>query len=264
LNQGPDGVFSRLSYSGRTVFITGAGRGVGRATALLVLERGGRVAALGRTRSELEELHAASPEGMCSIHIADVGRPDEVARAVQEAVEAHSGIDVVINNAGTSAFDAPIDRVTDEVWDRTFDVNLNSIRYVTQLTMPFLKQSGGGVIVNVASVHAVATASGVAPYSASKGAAVSLTRAMALDLARFGIRVVAVLPGATDTRMLDEYSERKGQSLHALGFADDPNVIGHVLKPEEVAEAIVFLGSSAASGITGAEVVVDAGLLARL
>jgi NAD(P)-dependent dehydrogenase (short-subunit alcohol dehydrogenase family) len=259
-----DEVFARLSYSQKTVVVTGAGGGIGRATVRLVLERGGRVAALDRTRADLDELCAAAPGGTLSVHEADVGDPKAVERAVNEAAAIHGGIDVVVNNAGVAAFDAPIDEVSDAVWEHAFAVNLESIRHVSQQSLPYLKERGGGAIVNVASVHGVATAAGVAPYAASKGAAVSLTRAMAMDLARFGIRVVAVLPGATDTRMLQEYAQRQGQSLAALGFASDAHVIGHVLRPEEVAEAVVFLGSDAASGMTGASVVVDAGLLARL
>jgi NAD(P)-dependent dehydrogenase (short-subunit alcohol dehydrogenase family) len=128
--------------------------------------------------------------------------------------------------------------------------------------VPLLSETADAVIVNVASVHALATSGGVGAYAASKGAVLALTRSMALDLAQFRIRVVAVLPGAIDTPMLHEHIAREGKPMEQLGFSRDPAVPGRVCSAAEVAESIAFLASPAASGITGSAVTVDGGLLA--
>jgi NAD(P)-dependent dehydrogenase (short-subunit alcohol dehydrogenase family) len=259
-----DRAFERLGFTGKVAFVTGAGRGIGRATAVILAERGASIAAVGRTRSDLLALQQQLGADRCSIHVADVGNVDDVAAAVAAAIGEHGGIDLVVNNAGTSAFEANIATVSDDDWDRTIATNLSSVRNVSRAAIPSLKARGGGVIVNVSSVHAFATADGVAPYAASKGAVVALTRAMALDLADFKIRVVCVLPGATDTPMLAEYAEKKGSSLEDLGFPPGASAIGHVMPPEDSAEVICFVCAPAAAGITGSSIAVDAGLLARL
>ena len=133
---------------------------------------------------------------------------------------------------------------------------------LTHELVPLLSTGTNPVVVNISSVHAVATSEGVGPYAASKGAVLALTRSMALDLAAFGIRVVAVLPGAIDTPMLEAHAAREGKSLGALGFSVDPRVPGRVLQADEVAEVVAFLASDAASGMTGSAVTVDGGLLA--
>jgi NAD(P)-dependent dehydrogenase (short-subunit alcohol dehydrogenase family) len=248
---------------GRVALVTGASRGIGLAVVRLLRARGSAVAAFGRSLAGLEAL-AAEPGPRITLHGVELTDPAAVRAEVTRAGETHGGIDAVINNAGIAGFDAPIDRVDPETWTRTLGVNLDSIYHVSQPAIPFLRGRRGGVIVNVASVHALATASGVAPYAASKGAVVALTRAMAMDLATDRIRVVAILPGATDTEMLEEYAEKKGETYEQLGFALEPGAIGRVMTPHEVAEVIVFAASSAASALNACAIPVDAGLTARL
>jgi NAD(P)-dependent dehydrogenase (short-subunit alcohol dehydrogenase family) len=230
----------------------------------LVLERGGRVAALDRTRADLDELCAAAPGGTLSVHEADVGDPKAVERAVNEAAAIHGGIDVVVNNAGVAAFDAPIDEVSDAVWEHAFAVNLESIRHVSQQSLPYLKERGGGGDRQRRQRARRRDCSRCRSLRGQQG------RRRLLDTSdghgpgpvRHPCRGCPT--GRDRHEDAQEYAQRQGQSLAALGFASDAHVIGHVLRPEEVAEAVVFLGSDAASGMTGASVVVDAGLLARL
>jgi NAD(P)-dependent dehydrogenase (short-subunit alcohol dehydrogenase family) len=169
---------------------------------------------------------------------------------------------ILVNNAGIGVFGAGIHQAGTEVWDKVIAVNARSVYGLTRALLPSLQACTDAVVVNVSSVHALATSHGMGAYAASKGAVLALTRSMALDLAQFGIRVVAVLPGAVDTAMLREHLAREGKSMEELGFSRDPTVPGRICAPEEVAEAIAFLCSPAASGLTGSAVVVDAGLLA--
>jgi NAD(P)-dependent dehydrogenase (short-subunit alcohol dehydrogenase family) len=135
---------------------------------------------------------------------------------------------------------------------------------VSRCAVPHLRARGGGSIVNVSSVHAFATTEGVAAYAAAKGGVLALSRQMALDLARDGIRVNALIPGAVETDMLRTHAEREGKSYEALGFVFDPMAIGRIGQPTEIAQAALFLASDAASFVTGAPLIADGGLLARL
>ncbi len=249
----------------RVALVTGATRGIGRQVVRLLVDRGYRVAAFGRVPDRLRDLATEYRDTeVLSTHLADVTDREAVRREVDRAHNIHGRLDAVVNNAGIAGFDAPIDRVTPEVWANTLAVNLDSIYHVSQAAIPFLQAGELPIIVNVSSVHALATAANVAPYAASKGASASLSRAMALDLEHYGIRVVAVLPGATDTEMLAEYEERQGQSLHDMGFSAQPNAIGRIMRAEEVAEVIAFLVSPQASALNGCVIPVDAGLTSRL
>jgi NAD(P)-dependent dehydrogenase (short-subunit alcohol dehydrogenase family) len=193
--------------------------------------------------------------------IADLAADSAYAQ-VREYFTGKTPPSILVNNAGVGVFAAGVHQVGTDVWDRVLGVNARSVFGLTHEMIPLLARSEGAVVVNVSSVHALATSAGVGPYAASKGAVLALTRSMAIDLAAFGIRVVAVLPGAIDTPMLEEQAAREGRSLEELGFSRDPRVPGRVLDVHEVAEVIAFLASDAASGMTGAAVTVDGGLLA--
>jgi NAD(P)-dependent dehydrogenase (short-subunit alcohol dehydrogenase family) len=195
----------------------------------------------------------------------DVADPDACARAVAEAtLRFDRGLDVLVNNAGLGAFGASIEATSQDEWDVIIGTNLASVFHLSRAAAPAFRSAGGGCIVNVASVHAIATAEGVAPYAASKGGVLAMTRALAIDFAADGVRVVAVLPGAVDTPMLAKQVEATGLSWEELGFSRAETAIGRVGRPEEVAEVIVFLASPAASFVNGCGVVVDGGLLAKL
>lgn len=244
----------------RTAVITGSSGGIGIATAAGFLMQGFRVFGVDMYRGDVLT-------GLEFIQ-ADIGRQDDVQRVLRH-VEAHTDrVDVLVNNAAV----CPRDRfeVTIlELWNRVLAVNLTGPFLMTQGTLPLLKKSQSGSVVNVASVHALGTTKGVAAYSASKGGLVSLTRALALDLAEYGIRVNCVLPGAVNTPMLVEgagWGNFNGataeERLRCLAARTPLKKIG---SPEEIAKAIHFLGSAEeASFITGQTLVVDGGALAML
>lgn len=251
-------------FTGQVALVSGAGRGIGAATAALLASRGASVVLVdideGNVTTQARALKAtgAAAEAV----VADVTMADACYAAVERAVGRFGGLDILINNAGVGAFGASIDATSEADWDRVISTNLKSVFLLTRASVPVLRAAGRGCIVNVSSVHALMTAHGVVPYAAAKGGVLSMTRALAIDLAPDRIRVVAVLPGAVDTPMLLEQAERTGKSLEELGFARDEAVLGRIGRPEEIAEVTVFVASSAASFVNGSAITADGGLLA--
>ncbi|MDE1996116.1 MAG: SDR family oxidoreductase, partial [Rhizobiaceae bacterium] len=194
---------------------------------------------------------------------ADLTREEEVQAVVTDARTALGGLDAVVNCAGIYATGKRLEDVTDAEWDRTIAVNLTAIFRVCRATLPLLRAAGGGSVVNIASVHAIATVTGVPAYAASKAGVVGLSRQMALDYAVDRIRVNSVIVGSVATRMtLDGLEEAGGAEALGLSFAD--NRIARIANPREIATAIGFLISDAASFVTGSNFVADGGMLARL
>lgn len=187
---------------------------------------------------------------------------DATARDAVEAANAAGRLTAVCNIAGINPSDSGVLAVTDEVWDEVMAVNVRAIVHFARYAVPAM--IGGGAIVNMASVHAFAAMAATAPYAASKGAVVALTRQLALDLAPRGIRVVAIAPGSVDTPMSATAAEHEGRSLEDLGFPRDPHALGRIADPSEIAEAVVWLAGDRASFVNGTTLVADGGLLARL
>ena len=242
--------FHRLHLDGRSAIVTGSSRGIGAACARLLRSRGATVLGVDMVEGEDTSL------------VADLSTDSAYTLVREHFLDGQEPPSILINNAGVGVFAAGVHQVGTDVWDRVLAINARSVFGLTHELVPLLSTGTNPVVVNISSVHAVATSEGVGPYAASKGAVLALTRSMALDLAAFGIRVVAVLPGAIDTPMLEAHAAREGKSLGALGFSVDPRVPGRVLQADEVAEVVAFLASDAASGMTGSAVTVDGGLLA--
>jgi NAD(P)-dependent dehydrogenase (short-subunit alcohol dehydrogenase family) len=253
------------SLSRLRVLITGAATGIGRATAEHLVDRGASVFGAGLDAAEGEAL-AADYKGRnlpLLFREGDLTREADVRAVVDAAVEAFGGLDAVVNCAGIYMTGKRLEDVTDGEWDRTIAVNLSAIFRVCRATLPLLRAAGGGSIVNIASVHAVATVPGVPAYAASKAAVAGLSRQMALDYAVDRIRVNSVIVGSVATRMtLDGLEEAGGAEALGLSFLD--NRIARIADPKEIATAIAFLISDAASFVTGSAFAVDGGMLARL
>jgi 2-keto-3-deoxy-L-fuconate dehydrogenase len=236
-------------FDGLKALITGAGSGIGRATAELLTARGARVVCLDRT-----------PSGESDICItADVTDDASVRSAVAEAAERLGGLDILVNNAGIGAAGTVADNSDDE-WRHVLDVNVLGIVRVTRAALPHLRASSSAAIVNTCSIAATAGLPDRALYSASKGAVQSLTFAMAADHVREGIRVNCVNPGTADTPWIDRL----------LAVADDPEAerlalnarqpMGRLVSAEEVAAAIAYLASPLAGATTGTALAVDGGM----
>jgi NAD(P)-dependent dehydrogenase (short-subunit alcohol dehydrogenase family) len=255
---------SRLA--GKVALVTGVASGIGRATFELFAAEGAHVMGCDVRADDGEAAVAALRERghQAAFCAADVSQRADVERIVAETVSRFGGLDVVVNNAAIGVFHKTVESTAEDEWDRTLAINLKTVYLVSHYAVPHLRARGGGSIVNVSSVHAFATTEGVAAYAAAKGGVLALSRQMALDLARDGIRVNALIPGAVETAMLRTHAELEGKSYEELGFVFDPKAIGRIGRPEEIAQAALFLASDASSFITGAPLIADGGLLARL
>jgi len=252
-----------MMFSGKRIFITGAATGIGRATAEYLAAEGAKVFGAGLDGEEGRALANRHTKSQLIFRESDLTREADVQVAVAAAVERFGGLDAVVNCAGIYPTGKRLEEVSDEDWDRTIAVNLTAIFRVCRATLPLLRAAGGGSIVNIASVHADATVPGVPAYAATKAAVVGLSRQMALDYAVDRIRVNAVLVGSVATRMtLDGLAAAGG--AEALGLSFEANRIARIANPSEIATAIGFLISDAASFVTGSAMQVDGGLLARL
>jgi glucose 1-dehydrogenase len=246
----------------KTLLITGAAGGIGRATVDLFAARGWRV--LGVDRAPFGGPFPADG-GFIQ---ADISQPDELAAIFEQARRFTDSLEALVNNAAMQIA-KPLLETTVREWDAVMASNLRSVFLAVKLAHPLLKKRGGGAVVNVSSVHAVQTSANIAAYAASKGGLLALTRAMAIEFAPDGIRVNAILPGAVDTPMLRAGLDRGhagGGDLHArLENLARKTVNGRVGTPDEIAQAIYFLADEGQSSfMTGQALVVDGGATARL
>jgi NAD(P)-dependent dehydrogenase (short-subunit alcohol dehydrogenase family) len=246
---------------GKVALVTGGTSGIGRETAVLFAARGARVVVAGRRENEGKEtvnlIHRAGGEGI--FVQTDVSQAADVKAVVEKTVAAFGGLDYAFNNAGTEGKWVPIVEQSEEDWDRTIDINLKG----TWLCLKFeiqqmLKQGRGGAIVNNSSIAGFIGSRGTATYSASKHGVLGLTKAAAIEVAGNGIRINAVCPAAIETAMADRLFGAPDIHKKALTFYP-MNRFGESI---EVAEAVVWMCSSAASFMTGQSLVLDGGFLA--
>lgn len=251
-----------MDFSRKAVLITGAGSGIGRATALLFAKKGAKVAVNDLVPQKSEEtlilVREAGAEGI-SVP-GDVSVAAEAERMVAETVKAFGRIDILVNNAGI-ILPGRVDNTTEEDWDRVMRINTKGAFLVSKYAVLAMKKSGGGVIVNNASVAALKGIPDRSAYSASKGALVALTRAMAIDYIKDNIRVNCVCPGTTYTPALEERMRAAGdpEAMRAAFIARQP--MGRLGKDEEIAHAILFACCDEAAYMTGSVIVIDGGAM---
>ncbi len=248
---------------GRVAIVTGAGSGIGHGIARRLAREGAAIVAFDRDERALAAVveTIVAEGGHALAVVGDVTVSDDCHRAVDAAVAQHGQLDIVVNCAGIIRR-ADVVTTTEDEWDRVMNVNAKSIFLFGKHAVPVMAAGGGGSIVNIASGWGLKGGANAAAYCASKGAAVLLTRAMAIDHGPQNIRVNAVCPGDTDTPMLRDEARQLGESEAAFLADAAARPLQRLGTPRDMAEAVLFLVSDRSGWITGASIVVDGGGLA--
>ena len=258
---GSDGVTMLRDMEGRVALVTGASEGIGLATAKLLAARGATVAICARNQDRLDsglaELLAA---GKGEAHILDVAKTDNYTALVEDIAVRHGRLDMLVNNAMSNNYAAIAD-LTLERWRKDFAVNADAAFVGTKAAMKVMAEQGGGSIVNVASTNGLLAAARMSSYSASKAALIHFTAVAAMEGAPLGIRVNTVVPGMVMTRATEDYMRYSGE---AAVRTVDAIPMARAGRPEELAAAIAFMLSDAASYITGIALPVDGGKSVQL
>ena len=249
---------TKFALHGRRALVTGGGRGIGRACAVALARAGAEVAISSRTATQLDEVVAAidAAGGRALALPADLGSAAgvaDLAAALEERWDA--GVDVLVNNAAISPTVKAVESWSDEEWDAVLRVNLDGAFQLTRALCPAMLARGRGSVINITSVGASQALPKLAAYSASKAALTALTRTMAVEWALRGVRVNAVAPAYIETEMTAEVQKRD----RLRRWVEERTPMGRFGRPEEVADAVLFLAGDAASYITGTTLYVDGG-----
>jgi NAD(P)-dependent dehydrogenase (short-subunit alcohol dehydrogenase family) len=247
---------------GKVAIVTGGSAGIGRAAAAALAREGAMVvvADVDVERGESSAREIVDKGGQATFLRTDVADDRSVAAMVVRAVEVFGGIDVAFNNAGIEGAPAPTHECTPENWARTLAVNLGGVWSCMRHEIPRMLERGGGSIVNCASVAGLVGFASIPAYTASKHGVVGLTKTAALEYAQLGIRVNAVCPGVIETEMIERFTGHQPEAEQAL-VASEP--VGRMGRPDEIADAVVWLCSSRSSFVTGQAIAVDGGFVAR-
>jgi NAD(P)-dependent dehydrogenase (short-subunit alcohol dehydrogenase family) len=245
-------------FADKTVIVTGAGRGIGRAIAQRFASEGADVLCLGRTLAPLDETVALCGSGWALT--ADVSKRDDVQRAVDAALERWDRIDVLVNNAGIDD-ETPFLEMDPARWEEVIGTNLTGVFLMSQRVAQAMRDAGGGVILHNISIDASGGDGTFASYNSAKAGLLGLNRTMALELAEHGIRVNGVSPGFTHTDMTEKAVGPK--LMEYMNGSFDRVPMRRLVRPDEIAAAFAFLASEDASGITGQNLTVDCGLTAN-
>jgi 3-oxoacyl-[acyl-carrier protein] reductase len=239
----------------KVALITGAGSGIGECMAETFAREGAKVAVVDLDADAARGVAAAIGESAIDIRC-DVARNADVVAAVTATMDAFGTIDIVINNAGITHLNKPMLEIDEEEFDRCFAVNVKGVFLMSQAVVPLFRQKGGGVIINTGSTAGMRPRPGVSAYSATKGAVHTLTKAMAVELARDKIRVCAIAPVATETPLLPMFV-RHSNEVKDQFVASVP--LGRLAVPQDIADVALFLASDEAQFLTGNIVEVDGG-----
>lgn len=252
----------QFSLEGKVAIVTGASRGIGEATAMLLAKVGADVAVVSRDQAQVDRVAQAIEEsGRQAVPIAaHLGRMDQLAPVIDHVVEELGGLDVLVNNAGTNFFAPAID-MDERGWDSIMNLDLKGLFFLSQAAARYMRHNGGGTIVNVSSLAGLDAQSNTGHYSIAKAGVIMATKVMALEWAVFDIRVNSVAPGTVDTRLLNAALEMLPPDLAEKTLSQMRGVtpMGRVGEPSEIADAILYLATPASSYVTGQTFAVDGG-----
>ncbi len=248
---------------GKIALITGGSSGIGKATALLFAREGAAVCVVDLDQAGgqavIKSIGKGGGKGIF-VH-GDVSKAGDCEHAVKKTVSEFGGLDILVNNAGIIRR-ASVIETSEEEWDRVMAVNVKSIFLLSKYAIPYMVRAGGGVIINIASGWGLVGGHKAVAYCASKGAVVLLTKAMALDHGEQNIRVNCICPGDIDTNLIRKEAEQLGEPMERFLKMASQRPLKRIGKPEEVAQAALYLASDASSFVTGASLVVDGGGIA--
>jgi NAD(P)-dependent dehydrogenase (short-subunit alcohol dehydrogenase family) len=249
-----------MRFQDKSIVVTGAGSGIGRAAAIMFAAEGGRVLVVDRYEADARETAVRIEEagGTARAMAGDVSRAADCEAMVKAAVAAYGRLDVAFNNAGVGGSGFPLAEEEEIAFDEVVAINLKGVFLSMKYEIPAMVKTGGGAIVNTASVAGLVGEPGISIYSASKHGVVGLTRTAALDHIRQGVRINAVCPGATRTPLLEKWF----QDPNVESFVMNRHPIGRIGTPEEIARVALFLASDDASFVVGQAWAVDGGLTA--
>lgn len=252
-----------LRLDGKVVVVTGGAQGIGRAIVEVALREGAYVAILDidEEAGEAFVAEASCPADRLFFHAVNVTDEGQVAAAIEWITRDQGVVDVLVNNAGKNSYGNPMTMTVQE-WDSVFGVDLKAAWLCAKYVLPGMVAQKYGSIVNIASLHARMTAEGMFPYAAAKAGLIGLTKSLALEMGPAGIRVNAVSPGYTRTKLVDE-SLKKLDLPSGLEAIYNAHALRRIAEPVEIAEVVIFIASDAASFVTGADWGVDGGLGAR-
>ena len=250
-----------MKLKDRVAIVTGAGSGIGAASALAMAAEGARVvvADVNETAAKaiVEKIERQGGQGL-ALHV-DVARAADNKALVERAVATFGRLDVFYANAGVPQWKSDIEEVEEQVFDRIFDVNVKGVWLGARYALPVMKRQRRGVFLITSSTSAIRPRPGGQTYAASKGAVVTLAKALALEAAPHGVRVVAIAPVATHTPMLPTFMNKKAVDAEGLARYEATVPLGRLNQPEDIARTAVFLASDDAAMITGSCVEVDGG-----
>jgi NAD(P)-dependent dehydrogenase (short-subunit alcohol dehydrogenase family) len=235
-----------MKLTDKVAIITGAASGMGKAMALLFAEEGARVvvADIDDTGGKQTTDEINSSNGKAVFVHTDVSNPTDIKNLVDAVVDEFSKIDILINNAGIFMKLTPIEEINESTWDRIYSVNVKGVFHGAKYVIPVMKKAGGGVIINTASMTGQRPGSMQSAYASSKGASITLTKALASELAQYNIRANCICPALTETPML--FNSELWENV-----SEAPYPLGRLLRPEDIAHAALYLASDDASMVTG-------------
>lgn len=252
-----------MQLAGKVAIVTGAGSGIGKAAALLLAREGAKVAALEllpeRAQAIAAEIKGAGGAGLAVV--ADVAQADQMQQAIQQVIEQWGQIDIVFANAGINGVWAPIEEITPEEWDRTFNINLKGTFLAVKYAAPYLKKQGGAIVVT-SSVNGtrIFSNSGATAYSCAKAGQLVFSKMLAPELAPHGVRINTICPGSVKTNIGENTEPRNREAIRwPVHFPQGAiPLTGHQpASPEQIAQLVLFLVSDNASHITGTEIWID-------